>query len=171
MKLRNQKGFSVIELLLILIVLSVIGFTGYRVYRAKQIADKSLASSQQASEQTVSRGNTTMETETTENPSANNDETTTFSEQKFESTEAVATAYCEEEGLSCSITKLYEGTTPANGDFLLKDMHGAIHDLGTQNFWLITWRNDDKWVLSMVTSQGCDTGTDQPTLVSYCQSL
>jgi Tfp pilus assembly protein PilV len=37
----NQKGFSIVEALLILVVLGLLGFTGWFVYHAKQSSDKS----------------------------------------------------------------------------------------------------------------------------------
>src|SRR5689334_13162813 len=40
MRTANQKGFSVVEALLILVVLGILGFTGWFVYHAKQSSDK-----------------------------------------------------------------------------------------------------------------------------------
>jgi Tfp pilus assembly protein PilV len=40
----DQKGFSIIEAILILVVIGVLGFTGWFVYHARQTANKDLSS-------------------------------------------------------------------------------------------------------------------------------
>src|SRR5882757_3473616 len=45
----NQKGFSVVEGLLVLVALSIVGFTGYFVYNAQKNTDKTLTQTNQAS--------------------------------------------------------------------------------------------------------------------------
>jgi type II secretory pathway pseudopilin PulG len=39
---QKQRGFAIIETLLIIVVLAILGFTGWFVYHSKQTADKAL---------------------------------------------------------------------------------------------------------------------------------
>lgn len=42
LRIANQKGFSVVEVLLILVILGILGFTGYFVWHAQRSTDKTL---------------------------------------------------------------------------------------------------------------------------------
>lgn len=51
---RQQNGFAVLELVLILVVLAILGFTGWFVYHSRQAADKTYSNTAKDMPQTVS---------------------------------------------------------------------------------------------------------------------
>lgn len=53
--MRNFKGFSAIEGLLIIVIVGILGFTGWYVYNSKQNADKSNTASTQVSSSTATK--------------------------------------------------------------------------------------------------------------------
>lgn len=83
----------------------------------------------------------------------------------------VAEAYCLNNGWDCTVEKLYEGTIIRVHNYVREIWHTAIFDLGVNNMWLIASEGDGKWTVSMTTNEGCDTGTDQPSLVEYCRAF
>jgi len=46
MKIQKQKGFTTLEMLLVLVILAIVGFTAYHVYNSRQQTDKLLNSAQ-----------------------------------------------------------------------------------------------------------------------------
>jgi len=58
----SQKGFSVIEGLLILVVIGILGFTGWYVYHAKQISDKNYSTTANSMVPTYKKKTSTVAT-------------------------------------------------------------------------------------------------------------
>lgn len=70
MKGASQKGFSIVEALLILVVIGILGFTGWYIYHAKQASDKNYAVAANTTIPTYKKKTSTANTAATNNPYA-----------------------------------------------------------------------------------------------------